>query len=177
MANQGPGTAGKGHHMQGDTKRGLLLGAGGLFAALAMVVGGAIYVGSTKAAPEPEARATAPITEPGQAGPPRAITPPPASAAAYAGAVEKPDGSPPAPPAEASPPAAVAYSTPPLPPAGGPSSPPPPAADSPSTSPPPSAATGKTVHVNGYYRKDGTYVRPHERRPRASKPKRAGRHE
>jgi hypothetical protein len=24
-------------------------------------------------------------------------------------------------------------------------------------------AAGKTVHVNGYYRKDGTYVQPHDR--------------
>lgn len=26
------------------------------------------------------------------------------------------------------------------------------------------AATGRTTHVKGYYRKDGTYVQPHERR-------------
>lgn len=29
----------------------------------------------------------------------------------------------------------------------------------------PSGGSGGTVHVDGYYRKDGTYVRPHTRRP------------
>jgi endonuclease YncB( thermonuclease family) len=31
-----------------------------------------------------------------------------------------------------------------------------------------SSSSGKTVHVNGYYRKDGTYVAPHYRRPPGS---------
>jgi len=31
--------------------------------------------------------------------------------------------------------------------------------------PPPVPSREKTVHVDGYYKRDGTYVRPHNRRP------------
>ena len=33
-----------------------------------------------------------------------------------------------------------------------------------------SSSSDKTVHVRGYYRKDGTYVAPHDRRPPGSAP-------